>query len=64
MADRFSVPGAVDVGSDEYWTREEQDAWDAAIERNIAQQPPRPLRRATRPVKRGRLPDEQTLVGQ
>jgi hypothetical protein len=44
---------AIEIWSDDYWSPEEREAWDAAIERNIAQRPPRPLRRATRPVKVG-----------
>lgn len=52
----FSTPGAVQVNSDDYWTPEEHEAWDAAIARSIAQNPPQPLRRHPRKPKVARLP--------
>lgn len=41
---------AIEIWSDDYWSPEEREAWDAAIERNILQRPPRTLRRAQRDV--------------
>lgn len=49
------MAGVVQVNSDEYWTDEEHRAWDEAFAEALARNPPPPLRRNPRPVRRGRL---------
>jgi hypothetical protein len=56
--ERFSVPGSADMGGDDFWSPEEHEAWARAIEgmiRVCAEDNARPLRRAVRKPKLGRL---------